>query len=355
MDETEKLSLTDSILDQIPAEERSAPAIEEGVTDTTPVSETSEALTPPEPAPVSSSLREALQSQYGLELSHLPDDQSALAFLAQQTLEAQQNRWYTEVGRQMAPHADRFRTMLEQPPAPTQPTRQPWEPPEFDQRWAQMVDRDPATGMWKSKPGYDPSLGNKVQAYVDFQDKVTSDPSLRAQHIQHEARKIAREELDSRFSEYTTRQRVDQLLNSNSSWLYARDAAGNPTVAPDGRYVPSQHGARYFSHVKTLHAAGVTNPDQLDSLAKSMLRGDVAGVQGKAVANAAKAASPQARQAQSRVTANPLQDLPLDQQQTPGATDSSSRGLNLHDMLKRSMKAEGITDDAIYNDFLQPA
>ena len=89
------------------------------------------------------------------------DDTAALNLLLQRAQACRQQSMYEQLGRQLAPRAEELQRYLQggqQMPqaAPAVPARKPWEAPEFDRRWASLVDRDPNTGLFFSKPGTPP-------------------------------------------------------------------------------------------------------------------------------------------------------------------------------------------------------
>ena len=107
------------------------------------------------------SIRDAAQ-QAGFDFGQgVQDDTEALNLLMQRAQASRQQSMYEQLGRQLAPRAEELQRYLQggqQMPqaAPAVPARKPWEAPEFDRRWASLVDRDPNTGLFFSKPGTPP-------------------------------------------------------------------------------------------------------------------------------------------------------------------------------------------------------
>lgn len=299
-------------------------------------------------APPATPIRDQVAA-LGYDVTGFADDQAALQFLARQAQAGRDGEFYANLGRQVAPHAPQISQWLAtQQQAQGPPKRNAWDPPEFDQRWANMVEVDQATGLIKSKPGFDPAIAQKVTAFAEYQDRLRTDPALMQQRIDARATEIARTEIRAQFEQYTTQQNVDRILATNAQWLYSRDATGNVQVAHDGRPVPSANGARYFSHVQRLNAAGIKDPIQLDTIARDLLRIDLQSAQAQA-----KPATPASRQATAKPNRNPLQSLPATQRdETAGATDPQREGISLRELLQQELAAEGVTDESIYQEVM---
>ena len=104
------------------------------------------------------SIREAAK-QAGFDFGHgVDDDEAALNMLLQRAQASRQQSMYEQLGRQLAPRAAELQQFLagRQAAPAAAPARKPWEAPEFDRRWASLVDRDPNTGLFFSKPGTPP-------------------------------------------------------------------------------------------------------------------------------------------------------------------------------------------------------
>jgi hypothetical protein len=88
------------------------------------------------------------------------DDHQALATLLQAYQRSMQPNFYEQFGRQLAPYADQVQAYIQQQRLLQQQPqgRAPWQPPEWNPAWINMVERDPNTGMLFSKPGVSPGL-----------------------------------------------------------------------------------------------------------------------------------------------------------------------------------------------------
>jgi hypothetical protein len=295
------------------------------------------------------SIRDAA-NYYGLDLSNYQDDAQAFAHLVQMARQAQQRNFYAELGQQVAPHAEAVQQYLreyQQRQQAAQPAkRQPWEAPEFDERWLQLVDRDQATGRYVPKPGVSPLLADKVNDYADHLDRWTSSLARNPMEaLSPIIEQVATKLIETRFGAHQATLEAQQIIQGNEAWLYATDANGRRLLGPDGRYQPSPLGARYYTHLQTLQWAGVKDARTLDTLAKQLLSAEIAQGQAQAAAGQQQAAGAQAVQQLGRPQINPGQAVsPSRRPIVPGATDPDAEGLSLSEQMRRAMAEEGITD-----------
>ncbi len=284
------------------------------------------------------------------------DDASFLGHLITSAQRAQQADVYARLGQQLAPHAADIQGYLAQrQQQQAQPQRNPWEPPPFDERWAALVERDQATGVYIARPGVPPEIARQVNEYADWQARFQRNPTeFITQAAQAQAREIAAQTFREQYAQVQREQTVQSILAENRSWLYQTDAAGQVVRQHGGQPALSAAGTRYAAHIRSLQQAGVTDPRMQDTIAKQILRGELAAAQaqqGQQQGN--QAASPQTQQAVHRPNQNPLGTLPpTERQTTPGAqgTEPSYAGTDLRSALARAFAAEGITD----NDFAPP-
>lgn len=290
------------------------------------------------------SIRDAAAA-YGYQVPNgIADDRAMLMHLLQQAGANRQSDAYAQLGRQLAPKATEIQQYLaQQTQQQAAPSRQPWEAPEFDQRWAGLVEQDPATGLFYSKPGTPHEIAQKVNAYVEWKANFDKNPSaVMNQMVESRARDIARETFQEQFAAQSRQAEIGQIVQANSEWLYQKDQAGRPVVGYDGRYVPTPVGARYMHHVGEAQRMGVSNPRDLDALAKNLVRAEFAVQQQQAQQ---KAANPQTAAAVAQPNLNPLQNVSIQQQRlNPAATEPSAEGMSLNDMIRQAMKENGVTD-----------
>jgi hypothetical protein len=291
------------------------------------------------------SIRDAARD-YGLDLSQHADDHAAFVALVQAAQAARQDDYYTQLGRQLAPHYRGVQEYLRAQAAQAQQAQAPeappaWQPPPFDERWLNLVDRDEATGLWRAKPGVNPEYAEAVQAYADWMGRFQRDPmGMIAPMVEARAQEIARQVVQEQYQGYQVQATVSSIVEQNAPWIYQVDAHGRRLVGADGRYVPTPLGARYIAHLQSLRAAGVTDPRAQDHLARSLLQGELAVAQAQA-----GGAGAQARHARGRPDVNPGQAVePGRRGSVPGATAPATGGRSLAEVLREQFAAEGITD-----------
>lgn len=290
---------------------------------------------------------------YGLDLSSYGDDGQAFAAMAQMALASRQANYYAQLGQQIAPHYQGVQEYLRQrETSQTQPAaRKPWEAPEFDERWLQLVDKDATTGMYVAKPGVNPLFAEKVQQYADHLENWTTQLARNPLDalgplVTH----VAEQLLEQRFGQQQAVAQAQEIVRQNEDWLYAVDTNGRRLVGNDGRFVPTPLGARYYTHLQTLRAGGVSDARTLDTLAKQLLQGDIAASNAAKAGTQQQVASPQAAAAAARANVNPGQAVPPARRQVvPGATEPDGTGLSLREELARAMQEEGITDADLMN------
>lgn len=295
------------------------------------------------------SIRDVARSQGFQAAGQFQDDAAFLTHLLQQAQRAQQSDFHARLGQQLAPHASQIQGYLQQQ-AQAQPNPQapkPWEAPEFDERWLQLVDRDPATGIYVAKPGADPAYAQKVNAFAEWKQKYDRNPAavLNAM-VEERARTIADERFDARYAERERQSAINSIVSQNAEWMYARDATGNLARDYMGQPQLSPVGAMYVKQLQAVKQAGVTDPRMQDRLAKQLVQAEHYAMQQQQ--NPGNPQNPQRQAATNAPPVNPGQAQPPSQRRVnPGATEPSATGKTLSDMLRESLAAEGVTDDDI--------
>src|SRR6516162_4923488 len=142
----------------------------------------------PEPEVSWSSIRDEAKA-LGLDLSGHQDDESALRYMvqsmngiAQQQARLRQLEQLLPYAQAYAQHGAAFQDYLrsqQRGQKPAGPAKF-WDPPEYDASWLQMIERDPATGDLKLKPGASPDILPKYLAYDQYRrgfgEKLLSNP-----------------------------------------------------------------------------------------------------------------------------------------------------------------------------------
>lgn len=294
--------------------------------------------------PASPTIRDAAR-HYGLDLSGYEDDGQAFAALVQLAQRAQTANYYADLGQRIAPHYQEVQEYLTRRQAESAPpaATKPWEAPEFDERWMGYVQKDANTGLYTSVPGAPPWIAEKVQAYADHLEGWTTQLARSPlEALTPIVNHLAEQLLEQRFGQQQAQYQAQAIVQQNEPWIYATDAQGRRRVGHDGKYVPTPLGARYHTHLQTLHASGVRDAATLDTLAKQLLQADIYASQAQ---GGGAAATAQAAAATMRPNVNPGQAVPpVRRPVVPGATEPATEGLSLREQLAIAMREEGVTD-----------
>ena len=302
------------------------------------------------------SIREAAEAQGFRFDPTVTDDRSALNFLLARAAAPRQASIYEQLGRQLAPKSQEIQQFLSQQSQPQQPTRQPWEAPEFDERWANLVEQEPTTGLFVAKQGVPHEIAQKVNAYVEWKRGFDRNPAAVINGmVEARAKAVATETFREQFAAQQREAAIGSIAQENSAWLYQVDAGGQRLRDYSGNFVPTPVGAAYLQQLQAVRQMGVVDPRQQDQLAKQLVRGQVAlAAQQQAGGVQQQAANPQTQQAIAQPNRNPLQAQPPSQRRaTPSATDPNEVGLSLAERIRRDLAAEGVTDSDVFNSFGQ--
>lgn len=303
--------------------------------------------TPPVDAVAASPWRGVKEAAAGLGYrfgDDVTDDNQALVNLVQRANTAQQSDYYSQLGRQLAPHAPKLQQFLASQQQ-VAPVASPWDKPEWDQRWAQIVTRDDLTGVYVGKPGVPPEIVQKVNAYAEWVDRRENDPEGYHSHVAEKVfeKKFA-EQFERRSREAEQTASINAIHQANAGWLYQHDDQGQMVRGRDGRPVASPGGTRYLQHVRSVASMGVTDPRHQDYLARQSLTAEIlTAQQTQNSAAVAQSANPRTIQAQTQPNRNVLGSLPAqDRQAQPAAVSASTNGLSLADVMRRELA--GYTD-----------
>ncbi len=288
----------------------------------------------------------------------IADDYTAVAHLVAQAQEARallqrqrESDIYTQLGRQLAPKAQQLGQFLQQQQAPQAPKS--WEPPPFDERWLALVQQDPATGVYVSKPNVPPSIAEAVNKWSEWSTAFHRNPvqtlNPLLEQVKTQAIEAARAEMQQALGQQRQLQAVQQIAAANASWFYSKDANGQLMTDPTtGQYLPTALGSEYLALVRGLSARGVNDPLHRDEIARAILQNRLQAnpevAQRQQVASQTQIRNRNALQALGR-GAQPQHAL------EPSAADQA--GLSFADRLKGHFRANGITDDDIVNSFSQ--
>ena len=297
------------------------------------------------------SIRDAA-TQAGFDFGQGVDtDAAALQLLMQRAQASKQQSMYEQLGRQLAPRAEELQRYFQggaQGAPATVPERKPWEAPEFDRRWAALVERDPATGLFFSKPGTPPVIAEKVNAYVEWKDRFDADPySIIREGARAEAQEEAKKIFQEQFAEYQRNYEIQRIATENRSWMYQQDPNGGIARNFDGQPVLTAHGARYVYHLESLHRAGIIDPATQDRLAKDLVRGEWTNQYYQQQQQAAEAAPGRDAAISSGRDTNPAQTRPPSTRRRRQTPEPTTTGMSLQEAMARAFREENITEHDI--------
>lgn len=330
-----------------PEPEVPTPSGQSGIQEAQPT-RTQPAATPPQSEMLS--IREAAR-QLGYQLPEFADDRAALVHLLNAQQAARQNDFYTQIGRQIAPNYQQVQQWIaSQRPQQTQNQGpKPWERPEFDEQWMKFVDYDQNTGTYVSKPGYDPSIGTKVQQFANWTQRFQRDPMSVLQpwledQLENTISRRVQDLVGNQFNQVREQTEIQQVMQTHANWLYMRDQNGNVVIDPVSRRPQaSPEGLRYVHHLQNAAKSGIRGTAAQDDYAIRMLKLDLYEAE-RAQAGQQTQAPPVA--ATNRPNVNPGQTLvePTRRGVVPGSTEPTTRGRTLAELLREGLDAEGITD-----------
>ncbi|MGP0069151.1 MAG: hypothetical protein ACLQGP_36820 [Isosphaeraceae bacterium] len=273
-------------------------------------------------------------------LQHLVEQARGLPALREQ---ARQAEAFRGLGQAIGPRAGEVQAFLSRPPE-----RQPWQPPEWNPEWANLVARDPGTGMFVGLPGAPVDVAERVNAYVQWRDGFLADPAKAIQPmVEERARAIVREELSQRAEGQQQYARVAEIARQNADWFYVAGQDGQPAIGTDGRALVSQVGQHYLALVREAGELGIADPAARNRYATRILESHGAiGDQGHQARQ-----QPAGRQGQAHGEGR----QPAKIQRALDATEQARQPQSFAERMRSAMVQEGITDkDLMREDFWNP-
>ncbi len=279
----------------------------------------------------------------GIELPYR-DDAVAVRALLDAYRGAQERNYYADFGRQMMPYADQIQAWLRQNQIQASQPQRPADPyaaPEWNDQWALMVERDPNTGLIRSKAGYDPRIGEKAQAYAEWRHKRDNDPKFWDASVEHRAELKAKQLIEEKFAAQAEAAGAQNLVSQNAPWIFQTYSDGSPVLGQDGMKVLSPAGQAYAQAVKQIWDSGIRNVQQCDAMARTYVENLVmkqqflAYQQQQAAAPAAQAMG----QVEPSVGGTATRPAP-----TPKAPRVRQEGLTLREMMNARMNGFGDED-----------
>lgn len=218
----------------------------------------------PAPQATSWSLREYAKGKGLTALESFKDDQTAFDHLlgttASQLRQAQQYRQFYE---QHAPEFTEYQKWKQQQAEAAkqaaQPAKPKWSPPEYNERWNQMVQRDPETGRLLPVDGAAPDLPQKLANYKAWQvetlQKMLHDPEGTLYPLFEDKVQAAIEaRLNAWQESQAPKQAVHEFVQQNADWMYQQDQYGRKVIGNAGLPVWSPAGEVFVRETQALAA-----------------------------------------------------------------------------------------------------
>jgi hypothetical protein len=264
------------------------------------------AAQPTQANPLDPVIASHLREQYGVDPSQFQSPQQIIDYFGQaayaaqhavqllpqyeQQIAALQQQLYAGASPQGASLNAASPAGAASPQLPAGPQKA-WNPPEFDAEWMNHVRYDRESGAYvPNAPGtVDPSIIQKINARANYQQKFQRDFMNNPEETMW---KILEQRLEERLNsnqsqaiqqaiqhfeqqQYTqaSQQTLNQVIETNREWLYARDAQNQPLIAANGSPMLSADGMAYAKAVRELVDAGIPEHDtpRLNALALRMI------------------------------------------------------------------------------------
>jgi hypothetical protein len=277
------------------------------------------------------------------------DDKAAFDAFANHARQLQAQQQFAQVGQQVMPHLSEFQKWQKQQAdqAAADAAKQQkswWQPPEWNQQWMDAVETDPSTGRTIAKPGYDPTIPSKIEAFRAFQretfQKFCQDPmALLKPGLEEFVKAQAQQLIEKQLGSYQMNQSSEQLVQQNAGWIYEQNPNnGGIKTDAQGRRVLSIAGQYMHKYCLELGQAGINDQKKIWDYAIEMTRATLIQLQQQqnpaapAQAAVAPAAAPAPTPGTNRLQtldpngagrrdAVPRQDRPSLKQRMMGALD----------------------------------
>ena len=259
-----------------------------------------------------------------MNVANFKDDESARAALGEFIRQAQSQQQFAQLGQQVMPRYSEFQKWEAEQQRiaqekQSQQAKSWWQPPEFDPKWMEGVERDPTTGQLVARQGFAPDLPQKVANWQAFQrqmlEGLAKDPiEFLKGGLEPMIQQVATQLIQQHLGGFQAQQQIQRSVAEAEPWMYEKDSAGNIVIAPDGKRQFSLAGRIMHAHTIELEnqfksLGEKLGPQQLQYIfntAKAMTEGTLYKMQAQAQAAPAAAAAPAAPAAPG---ANRLQNL----------------------------------------------
>lgn len=291
----------------------------------------------PATAPAGFNFRERLKS-LNIDSSKFQDDESAFHALADHFRQVQAQQQYAQLGQQVYPQWTEFQKWQEQQKAQLQAeqakTQQWWTPPEWDPKWLEAVDRDPATGQFIPKMGFAPDIPQKIEAYRAFREqtlqKLTQDPAAAVwPGLEQRVQQVAQQMIQQHLGGYQQQTAIQQVIAQNRSWMVENGQDGKEQLSFAGQ-IMQKHAEQLESRLKQMGVQGA-DPNWIFAEAYEKTKGTLLQMQADAAAKQTQTPAPTQTATQQPAAApagtNRLQQLSNAGQTQAGVPRTQKRGL----------------------------
>lgn len=239
-------------------------------------------------APATPSFRDVFSEQ-GFDTSEFSDDAVLARQIATTLDRARDDQPLIDLGRQFAPHADKFPAFLEwqkqeattqaappadgTPPAPDEPHAFEWDVPVIDERLARACEVDPRTGLYRPieglpvLPGTAEKLNETAATRAERADQIlTQFPDLVTQVTAPAMAELKSEVAELKAALETTQERAESraYMHERSAEFLQHDEQGNVVIdSQTGSPVLSTVGKAQHDAESAFRDSGVTDPGKL--------------------------------------------------------------------------------------------
>jgi hypothetical protein len=269
----------------------------------------------------------------------------------------------------LAPHYSEFQEFLRQRATPaTQPAASapakpanPFNLPEYDPSWAQLIQKNAVTGELEPAPGAPPDIVHRVLGYErklrEVQAKFWQNPAEALGPILAETIKpLLQQHVQQNLGALQDQQAAQQFVAQNGSWLYQKNPQGQPIIDPlTQQPILSAQGASFRQHLERAAQYGITSQAAQIDYAVNQTRAEIlqAGGQAPATGAAAPAAVPPGQSAKdnflqihNRRAANHAGST-VPAPGTPPGTPAAGQNraeMSLADRMRADFVAAGVSD-----------
>jgi hypothetical protein len=246
-----------------------------------------------------------------------------------------------------------------------------WNAPEYNPAWQSQVRQD-ANGNLVPAPGAPADVVLKLQQHQQYQQeqaqKFLQNPFQYLEPaIDQRAKMVAEQMISSRLQEMQDRQAAGQFVQQNQNWLYELDANGQPKMQPvlnpqTGQLQTikalSPWGKRYTEYLQEASGLGLPTLDAQQKYANALIQRDAAQAAAGQPAQGAPGGSPAPAAAAPAKTPQQLANEKFLAGANPAAATAGRSAApadvkvtrkNIHQIMKASMDAGGITDQTLAN------